>query len=95
MELRSGRRSTEAQRRAGQYINKLEKGTEENRVLAEILIKTLAKPKFTRFIKDGKLTNTNILDAVVKYIKRKKPDDKVAEALSVLEDSDYAVMSRE
>ena len=90
LELRSGKGVT------GQYINKLGRGTEEQRVLAEILIKTLAKPKFTRYIQSNKLitNNTNILDAVVRYIQRKKPDDKVAEALLVLRDNDYSVAGR-
>ena len=90
LELRSGRGI------AGQYIDKLGTGTEEQRVLAEILIKTLAKPKFARYVQNSKLitNNTNILDAVVRYIQRTKPDDKVAEALSVLRDNDYSVAGR-
>lgn len=73
------------------YTKKLKNGDSEQKVLSHILLETISKPKFHRFIRDNNIQlHTNTLDAFKQFNSRKKkyrsPEEK---ALAVLNDRGY------
>lgn len=56
------------------YIGDLRQGSEEEKALAHVLMKTVTKPRFNKFLKDNNIPSTmSILEAMMKYKSRDKP----------------------
>ena len=57
----------------GSYISDLRKGDEEHKALAHVLLRTVTKPKFHKFLKDEKIpSDITILEAMTRYKSREK-----------------------
>lgn len=73
------------------YIGKLRNGSHEDKALAHVLVKTVCKPKFYKYLKEQNIPSTaSILEAMTKYKSREKPykndEDK---ALAILRSLGY------
>ena len=75
------------------YINDLRSGSEEDKTLAHILMKTVTKPKFNKFLKENSIPSwMSIIEAMVQYRSRDKPYKNDEEkALSVLKGKGYSI----
>jgi hypothetical protein len=71
------------------YIGELRQGSTEDKALAHVLLKTLCKPKFYKFLKDENVPSSmSIIEAFTKYKSKPKPyrnqEDKAQQILSSL-----------
>lgn len=73
------------------YIGTLRTGSEEDKALAHVLMKTVCKPKFHRFLKEQSIPSSmSILEAMISYKNRQKPYVNDEEkAMSILRDLGY------
>jgi hypothetical protein len=73
------------------YIGTLRTGSEEDKALAHVLMKTVCKPKFYRFLKEQSIPSSmSILEAMISYKNRQKPYVNDEEkAMSILKDLGY------
>lgn len=73
------------------YLGELKNGTEEEKALAHVLMKTVCSPKFYKFLKEQKIPSTvSILEAMNKYQSRQKPYKNAEEkSLNVLKELGY------
>jgi hypothetical protein len=71
------------------YLGELRNGSDEDKALSHVLMKTVCKPKFYRFLKDENIPSTmSILEAMTKYKSRdkayKNDEEKALQILSSL-----------
>jgi len=76
------------------YIRELRQGSEEDKTLASVLMKTVCKPKFYKFLKDESIPSTmSILEALTKYKSRSKPyKNQEEKSLNTLKELGYSCL---
>jgi hypothetical protein len=73
------------------YLGELRNGSEEDKALAHVLMKTVCKSKFYKYLKEENIPSTmSILEAMTKYKNRQRPyKNNEEKALNILKELGY------